>query len=254
MEQQNNKILREYSRYANFCTRISDNLANGSDYVSRLMKLNTQLVLEKHLPGRFEIQMTRLKNLIVQNRFWNFCVSFLFFELVVMGIDEIRISFNQLVEPALFRPLLLSVIFILFFRKESAIPFVKIADEDKTSEYAELESLLKINQVELNELKSQYESFIANSSVADFVARLDEIEGPTIENQGNFSYPLINNRFKYAMHYLKTGQADTLEKAGQMADDKLQDHHVEELSSHQYHRFPNSLKPSIHLIRRLGAS
>lgn len=171
MNTQIEEVLKEYERYADFCTRIQNNLAMGSTVVSDLRYLNSVIVLNNHIHGYGKLMMTKFQNKIAGHE--------------IMGKN----------------------------RNKHAMPFIELSESQKTHKYDVLEIRMVTNQRDLHLIESQYEAFVANSMIADYIAPVDAIVAPTIENNGNFRYPLVSARLKYIVEILKGGSAKTFEEA-----------------------------------------
>lgn len=165
---ENERVLRESERYADFCTRFATKLAEGSNIVLNLKKMNANIIKRNHDRGFMKIKFLEIVNADTSN-----------------------------------------------------IPFVELTESEKTLSYLDMENEYHINQIEFNELISQYIAFYEHSILKDFIAHASEIKRPTIENNGNFQYPLVNHRMQYMIQYIKLNQDENFSQTKKFVEQKM---------------------------------
>jgi hypothetical protein len=181
------RVHREYERYADFCSRFQNNLADGSTIIAELRSLNQKLVMKEHTVGYRKIVLTKFKN-------------------------QVRNRLSIIHQP-----------------KTKLVPFIELSEEQKTHEYRALERRLNTNQRSYHLLQTEYEAFVNNSMLSPFIAGPEMIVAPTVENNGDFKYPLLSNRLKYMMQCLEGGSAQIFEEAVimlQQRTQKLENPHI----------------------------
>ncbi|WP_125711064.1 hypothetical protein [Companilactobacillus zhongbaensis] len=99
--------------------------------------------------------------------------------------------------------------------------FIKLKDEEKTKEYRSLENEYRVNKIEFRELKKAYLKFLKKSQVSDLYAREDDVVDPTVETEGNFRYPVISERMRYMIFYLRENDLGDSTKARQFARERI---------------------------------
>ncbi|WP_125770838.1 hypothetical protein [Companilactobacillus furfuricola] len=109
--------------------------------------------------------------------------------------------------------------------------FIELNNEEKTTEYRELENEYRVNKMEFRELKRAYLKFLKRSQVSDLYAQEDDIVDPTVKTAGNFRYPVISERMRYMIFYLREDNLRSTASARRFAREKIErlgsNHHTQ---------------------------
>lgn len=99
--------------------------------------------------------------------------------------------------------------------------FVKLNDDEKSEDYLSLENEYRVNKLEFRELKAAYLRFLKKSMVSDVYAQEDDIVDPTVKTAGNFRYPVVSERLRYMIFYLREDEFRDFAGARKFARERI---------------------------------
>ncbi|MQS89827.1 hypothetical protein [Companilactobacillus mishanensis] len=76
MNTQVERVIKEYERYADFCTRFQNNLASGSTIVSNIREMNQVLVMQNHLRGFGKLLLVKFSHQVVSRSLFSSYIKF----------------------------------------------------------------------------------------------------------------------------------------------------------------------------------
>lgn len=216
---QREQVLKEVHKYADFCTKIQNNLANGSSTIEAMKELNYQIGAKNHNSGWFFVKWQKLRNVINTHKVIWSVMAFILSAMLAYLMELVTATVDQNFH--IFIPLVIVVFILIIGWKPVTVPFIKLRDKEKTSKYLALEDRLSENNRELNKLICTYEAFVNNALIAGFVTKPADIKGPTIESDGAFTYPFISAQLKTLNGYLQKHQAETIHEASMLYSQQL---------------------------------
>lgn len=121
-----------------------------------------------------------------------------------------------------------------FSHDDQGTPFIDLAAEQKTKDYLAVENEYHVNLDEYNELFRRYRRFYQTSQISELFANGKDIEGPKVENNGNFRYPVVSIRMRYLVRYLEENEQSDFQQACEFANKKMRqlgatDHYTQQL-------------------------
>lgn len=224
MVEQREKVLNEVNRYATMCDRIQNNLANESNTVISIKKLNHKLAIKHRDRGYLGIIWKQIRNVINKHKIiWTIVLFFalmLVFAIIASVFNTIMMRVGSGTVPVV-SPFLVTLILVLCSWKPTWVPMINLAEDEKTTEYKNLENSLMDQRRELNQSMSQYQAFFSNAIISGFITEPNAISAPTYETDGNFTYPFVSDELKQINSYMQKHQADTIHEASMLYTQQL---------------------------------
>jgi hypothetical protein len=219
MAEQREQVLNEVNRYADFCNRIQNNQATGSNLVGEIKKLNHQIGTKNKDKGYLNVMWQKLRNRINAHKIMWGIGLFIIIAIVLTIIEMISKPGND--TPPIFIPLIVTIVLLVLSRKPVRVPFIELREDEKTPDYHTMESQLEENTNSYNQLLSQFQAFANNVIINGFITQPGALVPATISSDGEYQYPYVSNELQCINEYLQKHQAETIHEASMLYTQNL---------------------------------